>query len=387
MLSVIKYFLTVYCKLTLSILYCHSSDFPCWSLGWGCHLTVKARWSAPGFKTFLPFVWICCEFAAISLAIALSSGWRAIASADSSKSMWVGEGARWTGAKARLSRLFSMNRVTSDENLRTSYRTMYFAFWIWCKGSAGGGVIERERLRCWRFRLPFCLPSGVDERSINSRSESESSDTVSESILQLRGNESGWCSTNHSSYRAILSFCHRGALESCFFLLFLLFGDVDVSLSLSLSILPVLGISGISKLKYVINGIYPFVELAFMYLGKPLPRFGCAIPIPHKHLVRVFDLGLPSSRKARRRLPRWRRRTCCRDRNSIDNLLGDRFGTRTRTRKRVRHSRFGQDIIRGKLDIFGRSIASHAFITGPIILSPQLVPSILVCFEGGLVLR
>ena len=44
-------------------------------------------------------------------------------------------------------------------------------------------MIERERLRCRRFRLPF-LPLGVNDMPINSISESESSDAVTESILQ-----------------------------------------------------------------------------------------------------------------------------------------------------------------------------------------------------------
>ena len=108
------------CKLTLSILYCDSWTLPCWSIGWGCHLTVKNTWSVPGLGTS-SFIGVYWDFCAISLAIALSSGWRAIASADSSKSMWVGEAARRTGAKAWLSNLFPMNRVNWEEKRKEEF--------------------------------------------------------------------------------------------------------------------------------------------------------------------------------------------------------------------------------------------------------------------------
>ena len=121
---------------------------------------------------------------------------------------------------------------------------MYFAFWIWCKGSAGGGVIERERLRCWRFRLPF-LASGVTEVPIICISESESSDSATESILQYEAiNEMARSIVRAITYRATrtLSFCHKGGVESFFFFL-CLFRNTSLSLSLALSIVPVLGTS------------------------------------------------------------------------------------------------------------------------------------------------
>lgn len=79
---------------------------------------------------------------------------------------------------------------------------------------------------------------------ISSISESESSDEATESILQYKAinRNSGPFDKVRATitYRetSTLSFCHRGAFD--FFLLFL-FGDT--SLSLPLSILPVLGTS------------------------------------------------------------------------------------------------------------------------------------------------
>ena len=72
-------------------------------------MTVKNTSSVPDFGASSSF--IKCEFSAISLAMALSSGWRAIMSADSSKSMWVGEAGRRAGARAWLSNSFRMNGV------------------------------------------------------------------------------------------------------------------------------------------------------------------------------------------------------------------------------------------------------------------------------------
>ena len=118
MMSILKYSCLT-CKLTLSILYCHPLAFPCWSIGWGCHLIEKITWSGGARTSLSTMRWVCWEFSAISLAIALSSGWRVMVSAASSRSKWVGEAGRRTGAKAWLSKwFFPMNKMVSDNKIK-----------------------------------------------------------------------------------------------------------------------------------------------------------------------------------------------------------------------------------------------------------------------------
>lgn len=71
-----------------------------------------------------------------------------------------------------------------------AHRTTFFAFWICAWETAGGGVIDRERLRLGRLRFPL----GVRLSPVISTSESEEEGSCER--IRLRS----------------LRFCHSGTL-------------------------------------------------------------------------------------------------------------------------------------------------------------------------------
>ena len=77
--------------------------------------------------------------------------------------------------------LCNENETYLKGRVRRTNRTMFRACWIWCCGSAGGGVMDCERLRCLR-RFPRRAPFVAEE--VPTISTSESSDRSADSNLK-----------------------------------------------------------------------------------------------------------------------------------------------------------------------------------------------------------